>query len=319
MSPYSIRTFTTSDVNAVVALQTAYSKMYPDAPVIPGEVYLSPGFEQGQHIFCAFDANENLAGYAPLFPVLMRDESQLPHTLWTEIKTHPDASQDAQLAIKDQLFEQILSRSRELTTPFPGHSVHLTFQYFPSEIASIEYVTSKGCEYTGSVFTTRRDLSLNIPKLSAPAGIDIRPWRMESEAEQQMYVNARNLCFPEAPIELGEWQYFMQSPQWSVGTTMAAFCEDQLVGNVALFWDEAENQKSGNQVGYTEYIFVLPAWRGKNLARTLITNGLRHLKEHGLTEAHLDVRALNQNALSLYMQLGYEIIRESRFYRLILA
>lgn len=316
MTRYSIRTFTAADIAAVTDLQIAYSRAYPEAPVIPGEVYLSPGFEQGQNVFCAFDVNDCLVGYAPLFPVLMRDQSQLPHTLWTEIKTNPES--DAQFEIKDQLFEQILSRSHELTNPFPDHPVHLTFQYFPSESASIEYVTSKGCEYTESVFTMRRDLALDIPQFLAPAEIEIRPWRMESEPEQQAYVDARNACFPEAPIALGEWQYFMQSPQWAVGTTMAAFCDDQLVGNVALFWDDAENQKSGQQVGYTEYIFVLPAWRGKNLARTLITNGLRYLKKHSLSEAHLDVRAQNQNALGLYNQLGYEMMRESRFYRLIL-
>jgi ribosomal protein S18 acetylase RimI-like enzyme len=164
----------------------------------------------------------------------------------------------------------------------------------------------------------RRDLLLDIPRLPAVDGVCIRPWRLESEAEQQAYVHARNMCFPEAPIALGDWQYFMQSPQWSVGTTMAAFHHDELIGNLALFWDEAENQRSGHKIGYTEYIFVLPAWRGKNLARTLITNGLQYLKGHGLEEAHLGVRAQNQNALGLYTQLGYEVIRESRFYVLAL-
>ena len=83
-----------------------------------------------------------------------------------------------------------------------------------------------------------------------------------------------------------------------------------------MFWDEAENQKPGNKIGYTEYIFVLPEWRGRNLARALITRGLKYLYEKGLTEAHLEVRARNPSALSLYKDLGYEVIRESCFYEL---
>jgi ribosomal protein S18 acetylase RimI-like enzyme len=207
-----------------------------------------------------------------------------------------------------------LLRAREVTNEFPGHSIHLTFQYFPSEIASIEYVTSKGCKYTESVFTMRRDLSKEIPPLSSLQGITICPWRMESEAEQRQYVRARNECFPEAPIELREWQYFMQSPYWSVGTTFAAFDGRELVGNVAVFWNEAENQSTGNNIGFTENIFVRPQWRGKNIARHLVNAALEYLKQHGLDEAHLEVRAKNEGALRLYVDLGYEAIRESRFY-----
>jgi hypothetical protein len=33
-----------------------------------------------------------------------------------------------------------------------------------------------------------------------------------------------------------------------------------------------------------------------------------------MTEAHLEVRAKNEGALHLYVDLAYEVIRESRFY-----
>lgn len=106
----------------------------------------------------------------------------------------------------------------------------------------------------------------------------------------------------------------MKSPIWAVGTTYAAFHGEQLVGNTAVFWNEEENVQTGKKIGYTEFVFVHPDWRGKNIARELITLGLKHLKEHGLEEARLDVKAQNQNALRLYQNLGFEVIRESRFY-----
>jgi GNAT superfamily N-acetyltransferase len=310
MNKITIQLFEASHIPAVMELQSAYSTVYPDAPVIPGEIYLSPAFEG--NIFCAVDETGKVVGYAPLYPVLIRDESQTPHTLWVEVKTYPES--EAQNEIKDQLLERLLLRARELTAEFSGHPVHLTFQYFPSETASIAYVTSKGCQYTESVFTMRRDLSKEIPCPQAIEGIAIRTWKMESESEQQAYVDARTECFPETPTSLEEWQYFMQSPHWAAGTTMAAFDGDTLVGNVALFWDEAENQKIGKQVGVTEYIFVRSAWRGKNIARTLINAGLTWLKEQGMSEAHLGVKAKNETALRLYVNLGYEVIQESRFY-----
>jgi ribosomal protein S18 acetylase RimI-like enzyme len=312
MKKFTIQTITSEDIPSVIELQKAYVEVYPGARVIPGELYLSPGFGNGENVFCTFDENRKLLGYAPLYPVLMRNPSNLPHTFWTEIKVHP--AEERGIEIKDGLFERLLLRTRELARDFPEHPSHLTFQYFPSETASIDYVTAKGCQHTESVFTMRRDLSREIQSLPPLSDIVIRPWRMESQAEQQIYVTARNECFPEAPIELEEWKYLMKSPQWSVGTTFAAFHDDQLIGNAVVFWDEAENRNSGRKIGFTEYIFVLPAWRGKNIARQLITAGLQHLKEHGLDEARLEVRAQNQNALRLYLRLGFEVLRESRFY-----
>ena len=61
----------------MVDLQKSYAEIYPDARVIPGELYLSPGFESGQNVFCAFDEGGKLSGYAPLYPVLMRDQYAL--------------------------------------------------------------------------------------------------------------------------------------------------------------------------------------------------------------------------------------------------
>lgn len=312
MKKITIAPFDRSRLAAIAELQSAYSRMYPDAPVIPGEVYLSPAYEGGRNLLCAVDENGSLIGYAPLYPVLIRDASHLPHTLWTEIKVDPRV--DAPHEIKDCIWEQLLIRVREITSKCAGHPIHLTFQYFPSETASIAYVLSKGCRHTESVFTMRRDLSQDIRNPLDVDHVVIRPWKMESAAEQEMYVAVRNQCFPEAPVALEEWQYFMQSPMWAVGTTYAAFVGEQLIGNTSVFWNEAENADTGRKVGYTEFIFVHPGWRGKNIARELITHGLRHLKENGLEEAHLEVKAENRNALKLYQDLGFEVIRESGFY-----
>jgi hypothetical protein len=83
-----IRNFTSDDIPQVMALQHAYQQVYPNASLIPGDVYLSAGFEQGKNIFCAFDEGGTLAGYAPLFPNLTQDPL-IPHTIWAEVKVSP--------------------------------------------------------------------------------------------------------------------------------------------------------------------------------------------------------------------------------------
>jgi ribosomal protein S18 acetylase RimI-like enzyme len=137
---------------------------------------------------------------------------------------------------------------------------------------------------------------------------------MESEAEQQAYVQAHNEAFPEAPLALGDWQHFMKSPQWAAGTSIAAFAGTEIVGSVTVYWDEAENRSREQKVGFTEHIFVRPAWRKCGIARRLILKGLIYLKEHGLHEANLEVLAQNREALRLYEGLGYCVTHESGLY-----
>jgi hypothetical protein len=50
-----IRGLTPAHLPQVMRVQTAYAEVYSGAPVIPGEVYLSPGFEGGRNVFCGFD------------------------------------------------------------------------------------------------------------------------------------------------------------------------------------------------------------------------------------------------------------------------
>ena len=55
MASFKIRKFTPKDIPQVMALQGEYQEAYPFAAIIPGETYLSAGFENGKNIFCAFD------------------------------------------------------------------------------------------------------------------------------------------------------------------------------------------------------------------------------------------------------------------------
>ncbi len=311
MSNIIVRKFTPEDIPQVMLLQQTYQQAYPHAVVIPGEVYLSSGFEGGNNIFCAVDERGHLQGYAPIFPNLTED-SQTPHTVWAEVKVKPELAslQD----IKDLLFEQVKNRTREITKAFPGHRTRLTFQYHPSETSSIEYVISRGCGYSESVFRMMCDLSQEIPFMPPPDQVDIRPWRMESETEQQAYVQARNEAFPEAPITLADWQYFLSSPAWQEGTTFTAFDGKEIVGSVAVFWDEAISQQSGRKAAYTEYIFVRVNWRKRGIAAYMIYQGLIYLKGQGREAAYLEVKASNQHALDLYFRLGYQLVDESRLY-----
>jgi len=312
MQDYQFRRYTSNDISQVMDLQLAYARLYPNAPVIPGEAYLSPGFHGGEDVFCLFDSTGHLQGYAPLFANLILESNDMPHTIWAEVKVNPES--ESPEALKDVLFEQAVKRANEIAREVPGHRAQMMFQYEVTETQSIAYVLSKGCSYAESVFQMRRLLSQEIPSIPRPDNVSVRQWRMETEAEQREYIQARNEAFPEAPFDLAEWQYFLQSPLWAVGNTITAFDGTQVIGSVAVYWDAEENRRFDRNAGHTEYIFVRQGWRKQGIAAYLICQALGYLRERGLEEAFLEVRASNRKALNLYESLGYQVINESRLF-----
>jgi ribosomal protein S18 acetylase RimI-like enzyme len=307
-----VRGLTPADLPEIMRVQTAYAEVYFGAPVIQGEVYLSPSFEGGRNVFCGFNEAERLLGYAPLLPVLVPHGINAPHKFWTEIKADPAIENP--LPLKDLLLETVVGRAREIAASAPAHPGHLVFQYFPVETAGIAFVLSRGCEHAGSIYQMARPLSEPIPAGPSLPGLDVRCWRMESETEQQAYVQARNEAFPDAPMALGDWQHFMKSPVWAAGTNITAFAGAEVAGSVTVYWDKTGNCSQEQKIGFTEHIFVRPAWRTRGIARRLILEGLCYLKERGLDEARLEVLAQNRQALRLYESLGYRVIRESGLY-----
>lgn len=312
-----IHPFTSTDLPHVEALQQKYAQAYPGASVHPGGLYFSPAFHGGQDVFCAYEGDRLLA-YAPLYlQIVEQGPAKLPHIAWVEIKADPDLPDPR--PVKDALYACLRSRMLELTESHKDRPLRMCFEYMPGETEAVAYVQSKGFAYTESVFGMCRDLTAPILDVNPPEGIYLRQWKMESETEQVAYVTAKNECFPEAPVALSEWQYFLSSPMWAVGTSIAAFDGSELVGNVSVYWSDDEIAQSGVKAGYTEYIFVRPAWRGRGIAQAMITEGMRYLKSHGIEQARLEVRAFNEGALGVYKKLGYQVARETRFYALLLA
>ena len=227
-------------------------------------------------------------------------------------KIHPGLASPWEL--KDALFARVMSRAKQITQPFPDNRTNLTFQYHPSEIFSIEYLLSRGGCYTESAYRMLRDLAQPIPSLPPPENITVRRWRMESKTEQRAYIRARNEAFPEAPVTLADWQYFLSSPAWQAGIAITAFDGGEVAGSMLVYGDEALSRRTGKKAGVTEYIFVRKKWRRRGIAAYLITQGLQYLKEHDREAAYLEVRLANHAALELYHRLGYQVVDENRFY-----
>ena len=311
MPPITFRPFTPADAPRLVELQGRCLAVCADTRPMEAGFYLAPAFEQGRNILCAeeyfsSDPQDRLLGYVAVYPhyVSQRLGARL---LWTELRVEPELPEAGQL--KDVLLERAIARAGEIRDA-SGERVGLSATYFAEAQASIEYLLAHGFAHYESVFLMRRDLAQPIPDLPHPEGVQVRRWRMETEPEQRAYVEACNQAFPDTRQSLEGLQHFMRSPMWSVGTTIAAFAGEQVAGNVMVYYDPAQ-PPGAERFGATEWVFVLPQWRRRGIARYLLQEGLAYLREHRLDYAELQVFSDNRQALGLYEAVGYRLYRET--------
>jgi hypothetical protein len=256
MEKIIIRNFKPDDVARISGLDKKYNKAVPDSSAVQAEVYNSPEFEEGKNVFCAFNEEGALVGYASIYPVLAAEGSGYSNVLWSEIKVDPDF-QNKRL-LWDLLFDKMMARAVEIRNSAPVKNTKICFCHFSTETESITYALSKGFEHCDGIYNMSRELCEPIIESAVPEGLEVIEWRMETKEEKMKYINAYNTAFPEKPWNVEGLEYFMKSDMWIDGTTITAFNGTDIAGSIMLYWKTDGEIENGKKQAFTEYIFVMP-------------------------------------------------------------
>ncbi len=186
-----------------------------------------------------------------------------------------------------------------------------------SEIDRINLLERRGYQAVRYAFEMLRPDLENIPDLSLPEGVEVRP--VKSEQLRQIW-EASNEAFRDhwgyIPDPWESFESFIDSPDYDPSLWRVAWQEDQVAGMVLSYIDKDQNEIYGRKRGYTENICVRRSWRKLGVAKALIAFSLSALKERGMTEAGLGVDAENiSGALNLYKYMGYQVVKRSTIYR----
>jgi mycothiol synthase len=161
-----------------------------------------------------------------------------------------------------------------------------------------------------------RSLLGDLPDAPLPDGLDIRPvapdhmrpiWEADAESFLDHWGARR-------PTET-DWEGFLDRPFTDPSLWKVAWEGDRVVGQVRSFIDTEENQEYDRLRGYTENISTIKEWRGRGVARALICESLKVLRDRGMAEAALGVHTENPTgAFHLYSSLGYSVVASWSFY-----
>lgn len=161
-----------------------------------------------------------------------------------------------------------------------------------------------------------RSLLDDLPDASLPAGLEIRPvepghLRSVWEADVEAF---RDHWGARPPTE-SDWEAFLDRPFTDPSLWKVAWEADRVIGQVRSFINPEENREYDRLRGYTEYISTIKEWRKRGVAKALICQSLRVLRDRGMHEAALGVHAENPTgAFELYSSLGYQVKATSSTY-----
>ena len=107
-----------------------------------------------------------------------------------------------------------------------------------------------------------------------------------------------------------DFERWFTMPNIDTSLWRVAWDGDEVVGSVMTFIWSDENEQLGLNRAWLEHISVRRAWRKRGVAKALIADTLRMLRDAGFTDAALGVDAKNPTgALQLYESLGFRQLK----------
>ena len=186
-----------------------------------------------------------------------------------------------------------------------------------TETSKISVIEAAGFRVAETYAQMRRSLHDPIPERPLPGGLEIRP---VGAADKRRLWEADQEAFRDhvgySPGTEEDYQEFESRPDFDPALWKVAFDGDEIAGQVLNYVVPDEIAETGRKRGWTEFISTQRKWRGRGVAKALITESMHMFKDMGLDEVTLGVHTTNPTgAFKLYEGLGYEIESMSYEYR----
>jgi len=221
--------------------------------------------------------------------------------------------------IRRAMFRWLEARARRVSKEHPTEkSEFLQSWATEHEHDARSILESEGYEVVRWGYDMVRSLSDEIAPAPLPEGLEIRP---VTDADAPRIFRAAHEAFADHWGETGwfserDLEQTRQSPTYNPALWKVAFDGDEVAGMVLNYVNAKENEEFVRKRGYTECICVRRTWRGRGVAKALITESMRMHKANGMSETAHGVDALNPSgALQLYEGLGYRAVKTGYSFR----
>jgi mycothiol synthase len=222
--------------------------------------------------------------------------------------------------VGQHLLEIAYDRAREYLPEMEVRRVMFQCTCRDVETGRIALYERFGMERVRYFVNLARTLNGNLPPVEAPAGIRLRTYDPEHDAEEAFEVD--DTAFRDhwgySSGDLEDFVHWSKLPHmrpelWFVAEEEAS---GKMVGLGLNIIDQGWIERTGRQEGYVDTLAVLQEHRKHGLGTALLVQSLHALCDAGMTGAHLHADAENlTGAMRLYERVGFRVRKTSVAYR----
>jgi len=138
----------------------------------------------------------------------------------------------------------------------------------------------------------------------------LRKFRIK-DLQRVMYINT--LCLPENYSEF----FYISLHEKFPNTFIVAIIEDNIIGYIMCRMETGFSELGKWNItkkGHVVSIAVLPEYRKMGIGTSLMLQAMKEMKNYGMKECYLEVRASNQIAKNLYRKIGFKEVKTIQGY-----
>jgi ribosomal protein S18 acetylase RimI-like enzyme len=125
------------------------------------------------------------------------------------------------------------------------------------------------------------------------------------DAHRDAWTHLDHIGLPGATsrFTLERYQRLRRTPGYDPGLDLIVEATDGVIAACCICWLDEENG-----IGLFEPVGTRLAYRRRGIARAIVLEGLRRLRERGMHTAMIGTASVNQPALGAYLSCGFEVV-----------
>ena len=249
-----------------------------------------------ENIFQVFDENYTLCGSAAVIEYIQ--QTLLPDYPLNYYLSISAANQRA----FDMLAGAALARVKVLRARHPDLTARLYAPCMPQDTALLQALSEHGFLNDDSVIRTRR-ISMNDDRFgNTPMGLALAPVVIEDQEDCQALLKRLN----EHSVTAFDLKWYNRVSASRLFMVYGMWRDDELIAETVT--------SSDSYCGKIEMIYVLPEYRRRHIASSLIDAMAKYFLHNGMNTLTADIWRRNPTAVRFFTASGFEYQRDALLY-----
>ncbi len=300
---YTLRVATEADIDAMLAVLHAGDVLSVGEPDTPRdfveEVFTVPFLDPATDIWVVEDRDAQVVACGDIHAVNPRLSCD------AFVRVHPD---HVGRGLATALLDTAESRARQRMDGAETTKLWATAD--PRDARAISLLEARGARHIRSFLHMERSIDDVVAGDDVPDGVRFRPFRPDDRHDWATFHEVLEASFADhfgfESIDLATFETMWTGfPTWDPSLVTFAEADDRVVGLVV------SNVTSTSGLAWLSDVGVLPAYRGRGIAKALLLRAFADLRAKGCERVRLNVDAENTTgATRLYERVGMHVRRE---------